>query len=176
MVMFITAVVIAASAASILVIFLSRWNPYYWLVKSALLLGGLWAEGRTTVRSPGPSRDHTERMLRAMGVPVETDGERLVASLDGPAALQPVDLDVPGDFSSAAFFLVAGCLGARDGLLIRDVGVNPTRIGLLTVLDAMGARVELRNGCLNRDRAARGRCRIRRAASEAGAGRSCRFV
>jgi 3-phosphoshikimate 1-carboxyvinyltransferase len=115
-------------------------------VKSALLLAGLWAEGRTTVRSPGPSRDHTERMLLGMGVALEEDEDRQVVSLRGPAErLRAIDLEVPGDFSSAAFFLVAGCLGAAEGLLIRNVGVNPTRIGLLTALDAMGARIELRH-------------------------------
>jgi 3-phosphoshikimate 1-carboxyvinyltransferase len=66
-------------------------------------------------------------------------------SLDGPATLRGVEIRVPADFSSAAFFIVAGCLGAADGLLIKDVGVNPTRTGLLTILRAMGASIELRN-------------------------------
>lgn len=114
-------------------------------VKSALLLAGLQAAGRTTVRSPGPSRDHTERMMLGMGVELEQDAGRHSVSLHGPAVLRAHRLDIPGDFSSAAFFLVAGCLGAFDGMLIRAVGVNPTRIGLLTALEAMGARIELRN-------------------------------
>jgi 3-phosphoshikimate 1-carboxyvinyltransferase len=116
-------------------------------VKSALLLAALSASGRTTVHSPGPSRDHTERMLLGMGVPVvETaQGSGHTVSIDGPATLRGIEIRVPADFSSAAFFIVAGCLGARDGLLIRDVGVNPTRTGLLTILRAMGASIELKN-------------------------------
>jgi 3-phosphoshikimate 1-carboxyvinyltransferase len=112
-------------------------------VKSAVLLAALAAEGRTVVRSPGPSRDHTERMLLAMGAAVETEGDTV--ALTGPATLRAVNFDVPADFSSAAFFLVAGCLGAREGLLIRNVGMNPTRIGLLHILEEMGASVERRN-------------------------------
>lgn len=113
-------------------------------VKSAILLAGLRANGVTTVRSPGPSRDHTERMLESMGATVEHPGEHAV-SLRGPLTLRATTIDVPGDLSSAAFFIVAACLGAADGLLIENVGVNPTRTGLLTILTAMGARIELRN-------------------------------
>jgi len=115
-------------------------------VKSALLLAALSARGTTTVRSPGPSRDHTERMLQSMGVQLalSAHGEGHTVSLTGPAKLRGFEVQVPADFSSAAFFLVAGCLGARDGLLIRNVGVNPTRIGLLTILRAMGAAIEQR--------------------------------
>jgi len=111
-------------------------------LKSALLLAGLWARGRTTVRSPGPSRDHTERMLISMGVSV-AEGPGEVVALDGPATLAACRVAIPGDFSSAAFFLVAGLLGARDGLVIRNVGVNPTRTGLLDLLKKMGGRIEL---------------------------------
>jgi 3-phosphoshikimate 1-carboxyvinyltransferase len=116
-------------------------------VKSALLLAGLGAEGATTVRSPGPSRDHTERMLQSMGVRLglSADGARHTVTVNGPATLRGVEIRVPADFSSAAFFLVAGCLAARDGLLIKNVGINPTRIGLLTILRDMGATIELRN-------------------------------
>jgi 3-phosphoshikimate 1-carboxyvinyltransferase len=113
-------------------------------LKSALLLAGLWANGRTIVRSPGPSRDHTERMLKTMGVVVDQPANHVV-SLSGPAQLEARDLEIPGDFSSAAFFVVAGLLGASDGLLIRNVGINPTRTGLLTILQEMGGRIELRN-------------------------------
>ena len=113
-------------------------------LKSALLLAGLWADGRTIVRSPGPSRDHTERMLVTMGVAVEQGSDNVV-SLSGPAQPQARDLEVPGDFSSAAFFIVAGLLGASGGLLIRNVGINPSRTGLLTILREMGGRIELRN-------------------------------
>ena len=113
-------------------------------LKSALLLAGLWADGRTIVRSPGPSRDHTERMLETMGVRVDQRTDHVV-SLSGPAQLEGRDLEIPGDFSSAAFFVLAGLLGAPDGLLIRNVGINPTRTGLLTILQEMGGRIELTN-------------------------------
>lgn len=116
-------------------------------VKSALLLAALQAAGTTTVRSPGPSRDHTERMLEAMGATLRRseDGTGHTVSLSGPTTLRGLEVRVPGDFSSAAFFLVAGCLAASEGLLIQDVGINPTRTGLLTILRAMGASIELRN-------------------------------
>jgi 3-phosphoshikimate 1-carboxyvinyltransferase len=84
-------------------------------------------------------------MLLAMGVALEQDPAQQRVSLEGPAALLPVNLEIPGDFSSAAFFIVAACLGAVDGLVLRDVGVNPTRTGLITALNAMGARIELRH-------------------------------
>jgi 3-phosphoshikimate 1-carboxyvinyltransferase len=116
-------------------------------VKSAILLAALYAEGRTTVHSPGPSRDHTERMLESMGVALDLaeEGKGHRVSLQGHARLRALELTVPGDFSSAAFFLVAGCIGARDGLSIRNVGVNPSRTGLLEILRAMGAQIELKN-------------------------------
>jgi 3-phosphoshikimate 1-carboxyvinyltransferase len=116
-------------------------------VKSALLLAALGSRGTTTVRSPGPSRDHTERMLETMGAKLElaAQGDGHTVTLAGPVTLRGVDIKVPADFSSAAFFLVAGCLGARDGLTIENVGVNPTRIGLLAILRQMGATIELRN-------------------------------
>jgi 3-phosphoshikimate 1-carboxyvinyltransferase len=114
-------------------------------VKSGLLLAALYARGTTTLRSPGPSRDHTERMFASMGVTVGEDAAAHTVVLEGPAALTAIELTVPGDFSSAAFFIVAGCLGAESGLLIRGVGVNPTRIGLLTILRSMGAAIELTN-------------------------------
>jgi 3-phosphoshikimate 1-carboxyvinyltransferase len=113
-------------------------------IKSAVLLAGLWAKGTTTVRVPGPSRDHTERMLLAMGVPLERPSDRIVR-LDGPATLTAVDIDVPADFSSAAFFIVAGLLAADSGVLIKRVGINPTRTGLLDVLREMGGHIELRS-------------------------------
>jgi len=116
-------------------------------VKSALLLAALSASGTTTVRSPGPSRDHTERMLEAMGVrpALKSAGAGHTVAITGPATLRGGEVRVPGDFSSAAFFLVAGCLAARDGLLIENVGINPTRVGLLTIVRKMGGHVELRN-------------------------------
>ena len=113
-------------------------------LKSALLLAGLRARGRTMVRSPGRSRDHTERLLRSMGVTVESRLDEEV-SVRPPARLDPIDTVIPGDFSSAAFFLVAGLLAAPRGLLIRNVGVNPTRCGLLSIVEAMGGRIETRS-------------------------------
>jgi 3-phosphoshikimate 1-carboxyvinyltransferase len=115
-------------------------------VKSALLLAALESRGTTTVRSPGPSRDHTERMLETMGAKLDlsAEGHGHTVRLEGPVTLRGGDIRVPADFSSAAFFLVAGCLGAPDGLTIENVGVNPTRIGLLTILREMGAEIHLR--------------------------------
>ena len=113
-------------------------------VKSALLIASLSASGKTTLRSPGPSRDHTERMFMSMGATVEEDATAHTVSVTGPIQLRGTAIDVPADFSSAAFFIVAACLGARSGLLIRNVGVNPTRIGLLAILRRMGAKIELR--------------------------------
>ena len=112
-------------------------------LKSALLLAGLRAHGQTVIRSPGRSRDHTERLLRSMGVTVESRLNEVV-SVRAPQRLEPIDTEIPGDFSSAAFFLVAGLLAAPRGLLIRNVGVNPTRSGLLGIVKAMGGRVETR--------------------------------
>jgi 3-phosphoshikimate 1-carboxyvinyltransferase len=115
-------------------------------VKSALLLAALRARGTTIVHSPGPSRDHTERMLQSMGVKLDIApwGAGHTVGVTGPASLHGVELHVPADFSSAAFFVVAGCLGAPDGLLIENVGINPTRTGLLRILREMGAAIELR--------------------------------
>jgi 3-phosphoshikimate 1-carboxyvinyltransferase len=115
-------------------------------VKSALLLAALSAEGRTSVSEPAPTRDHTERMLRDFGVTVVRDAARI--SVDGGARLRGCAIQVPGDFSSAAFFLVAGCLAAGNGMTLRGVGINPTRTGLLDMLRLMGAdiRVEARAG------------------------------
>lgn len=118
-------------------------------IKSALLLAGLWARGRTTIHSPGLTRDHTERMLQTMGVLLEQHSDGVV-SLEGPARLSGTEIEVPGDFSSAAFFMVAGLLGAESGLLIRNVGVNPTRTGLLEILGRMGGRIELKRHSASR--------------------------
>jgi 3-phosphoshikimate 1-carboxyvinyltransferase len=114
-------------------------------IKSAILLAGLGADGQTEVISPGPTRDHTERMLESMGVPVSVSDDGLRVSLHGPAELQAADIRVPGDLSSAAFFIVGACLNAREPVLIRQVGINPTREGLLTILRQMGARIEIEN-------------------------------
>jgi 3-phosphoshikimate 1-carboxyvinyltransferase len=109
-------------------------------VKSAVLLAGLSAEGLVTVREPAPSRDHTERMLRGMGVPVDVDGLR--TSLTGPVErIDPLDVEVPGDLSAAAFWLVAAVLHGTGTVRVGHVGVNPGRTGVLAVLERMGARI-----------------------------------
>jgi 3-phosphoshikimate 1-carboxyvinyltransferase len=110
-------------------------------VKSAVLLAGLQASGRTRVTEPAPARDHTERMLGAFGVEVLRNGP--VVALEGGQSLRATEIPVPADFSSAAFFLVAGCLAAQKGLLLRNVGVNPTRTGLLQLLLQMGADIRV---------------------------------
>ncbi len=109
-------------------------------VKSALLLAGLAAEGETTVVEPERSRDHTERMLLGMGVPVRVDGLAVTVS---PARPHGTRVDVPGDLSSAAFFLCAAAGLPGSEVTVRNLGVNPTRTGLLEVLAAMGAEVRL---------------------------------
>jgi len=109
-------------------------------VKSALLLGGLYAEGTTTVVEREQTRDHTERMLPAFGAKVEVDG--LAVSVSQTEGLRAADFTVPGDISSAAFFLVAAAILPGSTVRISGVGVNPTRTGLFEVLSEMGARVE----------------------------------
>lgn len=111
-------------------------------VKSALLLAGLYAEGETSIGEPARSRDHTERMLAAMGAPIaERDGK---ITISPPARLQPLSLRVPGDISSAAPWLVLGACHPDAEILITGVNTNPTRTGLLDILQVMGASVELR--------------------------------
>lgn len=112
-------------------------------VKSAILLAGLYADGVTAVTEPAVTRDHSERMLRAFGVDVKVVGRRV--ELKGPAVLRGCPIDVPGDFSSAAFFIVAAALAAEGVVTIRNVGVNPTRTGLLDILRQMGAEIRLVN-------------------------------
>jgi 3-phosphoshikimate 1-carboxyvinyltransferase len=111
-------------------------------VKSALLLAGLYSEGTTRVTEPAPTRDHTERMFGGFGVAVRRTGATV--ELAGGQRLRGTDIRVPGDFSSAAFFIVAGCLAAPDGLTVQGVGINPTRTGLLDMLRLMGARIDVR--------------------------------
>jgi len=108
-------------------------------VKSCLLLAGLLAEGETSITEPLTTRDHTERMLAAMGASLRRDGQRLTIS---PAErLEAGDVPVPGDFSSAAFFLVAGLLVPGSELSLREVGINRNRIGLLSILSRMGVEM-----------------------------------
>jgi 3-phosphoshikimate 1-carboxyvinyltransferase len=109
-------------------------------VKTALLLAGLLAEGETTVREPAQSRDHTERLLRYLGVPIpeSTDGLRVKS-----ISLQGASLTIPGDLSSAAFLLVAAALLPGSDVALPNVGLNPTRTGIIDILRAFGASIEL---------------------------------
>ncbi|HDR3886388.1 TPA: 3-phosphoshikimate 1-carboxyvinyltransferase [Bacillus cereus] len=110
-------------------------------VKSAVLLAGLQGEGVTTVTEPMQSRDHTERMLRAFGCTVDVNGRSV--SLQGGQQLKGADIEVPGDVSSAAFFLVAGAIVQNSKLVLENVGLNPTRTGILDVLTKMGALISI---------------------------------
>ncbi|MFQ5428620.1 MAG: 3-phosphoshikimate 1-carboxyvinyltransferase, partial [Thermodesulfobacteriota bacterium] len=112
-------------------------------LKSAILLAGLYAEGETVVREPAPSRDHTERMLRAMGAHITVDD--LTIAIRGGTPLKGINIDVPGDISSAAFFMVAALIVPGSELLIKNVGVNPTRTGIITILREMGGHIRLQN-------------------------------
>ena len=109
-------------------------------VKSALMLAGLQASGATEVVSPAPSRDHSERMLAALGVPVDVDGCHVRVRAGAP---QPFALDVPGDPSSAAFFVVAALITPGSDLTIESVALNPTRLGFVDVLRRMGADISV---------------------------------
>ncbi len=108
-------------------------------LKSAILLAGLFAKGETAVTEPAPSRDHTERMLRAMGACVSSAGTTV--SVEGGSALQGLEIEVPGDISSAAFFMAAALIVPGSEILIRNVGINPTRTGVIDILKAMGGDI-----------------------------------
>ena len=112
-------------------------------VKSAILLAGLWAEGRTCVTEPAPTRDHTERMLAGFGYPVERDARR--TCVQGGGRLTAVPVDVPADISSAAFFLVGTSIAPGSHLYLEHVGINPTRTGVIAILRLMGARIRVLN-------------------------------
>ena len=112
-------------------------------VKSAVLLAGLRARGMTRIREPLASRDHTERLLAYLGVPVRRDGP--VVEVDGGQRLRGREIALPGDLSSAAFLAVAALIVPGSDVVLRDVGVNPTRIGALAILRRMGADVETRD-------------------------------
>ncbi len=115
-------------------------------VKSAVLLAGLYADGVTCVVEPAVTRDHTERMLGAMGVEVQTSGHRI--SIQGRQALTSCPVQVPGDLSSAAFVILAAILSDNAEIVIESVGVNPTRTGVIDILQAMGADISLENARL----------------------------
>ncbi len=113
-------------------------------VKSAILLAGLWAEGNTIVEEPALSRDHTERLLQAMGANLEIQGRQITIR---PSAepLRAINLSIPGDLSSAAFWLVAGTIHPAAEIRITDVGINPKRSGIIDILGTMGADLLIEN-------------------------------
>jgi 3-phosphoshikimate 1-carboxyvinyltransferase len=112
-------------------------------VKSCLLLAGLYAEGETTVIEPAPTRDHTERMLKGFGYPVEVDGPKVTVRPGG--TLTATQIDVPSDISSAAFFMVAASIAKDSDITLQHVGINPTRVGVINILRLMGANIEMLN-------------------------------
>ena len=112
-------------------------------IKSCLLLAGLYGEGITTVIENGISRDHTERMLRGFGYDVISSNNRI--SLLGGGSLKGCDIEVPSDISSAAFFMVAGCISKKSSITLNSVNINPTRTGVIDILKLMGGNIELLN-------------------------------
>ena len=113
-------------------------------IKSAILLAGLFAHGKTVLHQRIPSRDHTERMLRRMGATLESKGDSItLLPLHDP--LMPLSFRVPGDISSAAYFLVVGAVHPDARIVVRDCGINPTRTGIIDVLLAMGAKLRIEN-------------------------------
>ena len=112
-------------------------------VKSCLLLAGLYAQGKTCVIEPVATRDHTERMLAAFGNPVEVSDHRICAH--GGGRLRGANMEIPGDISSAAFFILGASIAKGSDVLLEGVGVNPTRTGVIEILSLMGADIELRN-------------------------------
>ena len=112
-------------------------------VKSCILLAGLYADGETSVTEPALSRDHTERMLRSFGADVRS--ENRTCTITPPDILHSQHIEVPGDISSAAFFIAAACITPDSDLLIQNVGINPTRAGILAVCRSMGADITLEN-------------------------------
>lgn len=112
-------------------------------VKSCILLAGLYAEGQTSVTEPAPTRDHTERMLKGFGYPVEVNGSTVTIKSGGK--LTATHIDVPADISSAAFLMVAASIAESADITLEHVGVNPTRIGIINILRAMGGNIEVFN-------------------------------
>jgi 3-phosphoshikimate 1-carboxyvinyltransferase len=112
-------------------------------VKSCLLLAGLYANGTTCVTEPAPTRDHTERMLAGFGYAVKREEQRICLQSGGQ--LQGKSIEVPADISSAAFFIVGACIAPGSELLLKSVGINPTRIGVVNILQQMGANIDLLN-------------------------------
>jgi len=114
-------------------------------VKSCLLLAGLYADGVTSVTEPAPCRDHTERMLEGFGCELDRSNDGATVSLRGGQRLEAANIDVPSDISSAAFFMVAAAITPGADLMLRHVGVNPTRTGIINLLRAMGADIQTEN-------------------------------
>lgn len=116
-------------------------------LKTALLLAGLDADGALVLEEPGPSRDHSERLLQMMGCPITVQPELNKITIDPPEKphLDPFEMAVPGDFSSAAFLIIAALVTPGSDIILRDVGVNPTRLGLLDALSSMGSEIEITN-------------------------------
>ena len=112
-------------------------------LKSAMILAGLYANGTTRVTEPAPTRDHTERMLQGFGVNVQRDGNQV--SIDGGQTLTATSIDVPADVSSAAFFMVAASIAPGSDITLTNVGVNPTRTGVIDILRLMGADISISN-------------------------------
>ena len=112
-------------------------------VKSCLILAGLYAQGETTVIEPAPTRDHTERMLKGFGYPIEVDGPKVTVRPGGK--LTATAIDVPSDISSAAFFMVAASISKGSDITLQHVGINPTRVGIINILREMGANIEMFN-------------------------------
>lgn len=112
-------------------------------VKSCVLLAGLYADGETSTTEPAPTRDHTERMLNGFSYPVSVNGA--TASLQGGGSLKACSIDVPADISSAAFFMVAAAIAPGSDITLSHVGINPTRIGVINILRAMGTNISINN-------------------------------
>ena len=112
-------------------------------IKSCLLLAGLYSDGKTTIIENGISRDHTERMLKGFGYDVTSSSNTI--SLMGGGSLKSCDIDVPSDISSAAFFMVAGCISENSSIVLEAVNINPTRTGVIDILRLMGGNLELLN-------------------------------
>ncbi|MCK4492995.1 MAG: 3-phosphoshikimate 1-carboxyvinyltransferase, partial [Methylococcales bacterium] len=112
-------------------------------VKSCLLLAGMYARGETKVTEPAPTRDHTERMLNGFGYPVQRSGSQATINSDGK--LTAMNIDVPSDISSAAFFLVGASIAKNSDVTLKHVGMNPTRTGVIDILKLMGASIEILN-------------------------------
>ncbi|MBT8147083.1 MAG: bifunctional prephenate dehydrogenase/3-phosphoshikimate 1-carboxyvinyltransferase, partial [Gammaproteobacteria bacterium] len=114
-------------------------------VKSCLLLAAMYADGQTSIRQPAVCRDHTERLLQGFGYPVEQDQQLGIVKVTGGHSLKATNIDIPGDISSAAFFLVGASIAPGSQLRLEHIGINPTRTGIIDLLRLMGADIQLLN-------------------------------